>query len=380
MFSKKFKPASLMVLPLAALLALTSCDEDEASVPTPAPVDISETKDLFSAPVQPNPLATDPSVVIVRVNGEDITHGDIQDATRMLIQQEMQRFYMRASQSGSQISQQQMEQLQGQLANNPKVAEEAKNMLIDQNLMVAAIAAANIEVSEEDFNAALEEDRARIPEGQDLDSALEAQGVTMEQYTSQLKKRLEANEYIDLITDNVAEATEEEAKAFYDENQEGFKKPATATASHILISFDPLSTNEVEVAETKAQKKAQIEKIRADILAGTITFEDAAKQYSSCPSGAEGGSLGSFGKGSMVPEFEEASFTQEIGEIGEPVETQFGYHIIKATERSEAGVISFEEAKERLLPMLTNQNKQSAVSDFIKGLRDSATIEMVATP
>ena len=143
-------------------------------------------------------------------------------------------------------------------------------------------------------------------------------------------------------------------------------------ASHILIKFEETDTD-----ETKAAKKVQIEKIRADIISGTNTFEEAATAHSDCPSKAQGGSLGNFGKGQMVPEFEVAAFTQEIDEVGDVVETQFGYHIIKVTDHQEAGVVPYEESKEQLMVFLTGQKKQEAVSAFIKSLRDSATIEVV---
>jgi parvulin-like peptidyl-prolyl isomerase len=63
------------------------------------------------------------------------------------------------------------------------------------------------------------------------------------------------------------------------------------------------------------------------------SFEELAKKYSSCPSGHEGGDLGFFGKGQMVPEFEKEAFSLKIGEISKPVKTQFGYHLIKVTDK-----------------------------------------------
>ena len=77
----------------------------------------------------------------------------------------------------------------------------------------------------------------------------------------------------------------------------------------------------------------------------------------------------------MVPAFEVAAFSQEPGEIGEVIETQFGYHIIMVTEHQEEGTMDFEESKDQLIDYLTNQKKQQAALDYIASLRDSATIE-----
>ena len=92
---------------------------------------------------------------------------------------------------------------------------------------------------------------------------------------------------------------------------------ATASARHILVD------NEAKCNELKEQ-----------INAGTITFEQAAKENSSCPSGASGGDLGTFSQGQMVPEFDKVVFNDEVGVVHGPVQTQFGYHLLEITDRS----------------------------------------------
>jgi len=92
---------------------------------------------------------------------------------------------------------------------------------------------------------------------------------------------------------------------------------ASASARHILVSDEALCN-------------ALKEKINAK----EITFEQAAKENSTCPSGAKGGDLGSFGQGQMVPEFDKVVFNDEVGVVHGPVKTQFGYHLLEVTERS----------------------------------------------
>ena len=89
-----------------------------------------------------------------------------------------------------------------------------------------------------------------------------------------------------------------------------------ASARHILVE-----------SESDCQKLV-------DDINGGADFADVAKQHSKCPSGKEGGSLGSFGPGQMVKEFDEAVFNGDIGAVQGPVKTQFGYHILQVTERS----------------------------------------------
>ena len=90
-----------------------------------------------------------------------------------------------------------------------------------------------------------------------------------------------------------------------------------ASARHILVATEDECNN-----------------LKKEIEAGT-SFADAAAKHSKCPSGKSGGDLGEFGRGQMVPEFDEVVFTGEIGKTLGPVKTQFGYHLIEVTKRSD---------------------------------------------
>ncbi|WP_299176564.1 peptidylprolyl isomerase [uncultured Neptuniibacter sp.] len=92
---------------------------------------------------------------------------------------------------------------------------------------------------------------------------------------------------------------------------------ARATARHILVDTE-----------------AQCIQLKTDIENG-LDFAEAAKQHSSCPSGGQGGDLGSFGRGQMVPEFDKAVFTGEVGVVQGPIQTQFGYHLLEVTSRED---------------------------------------------
>lgn len=138
-------------------------------------------------------------------------------------------------------------------------------------------------------------------------------------------------------------ATEEECRAYFEENESKFQKGAQAKAKHILID-----------SEDKAND------IRNEIESGAKSFEDAAKEYSTCPSASRGGDLGNFGRGQMVPEFDEAVFSAEVGQLLGPVKTQFGYHLIVVDELSLGEQASYEEVAPQLRQQLTNE-KQNQV-------------------
>ena len=111
----------------------------------------------------------------------------------------------------------------------------------------------------------------------------------------------------------------------------GLTDSRTAAASHILFGF-----NKYDPSSAEGEAAA----LKAKIAAGEISFADAAVEYSTCPSKAKGGDLGTFKRGAMVPEFDKAVFEVDeavpIGTLQGPIKTKFGYHLIKVVERDDA--------------------------------------------
>jgi hypothetical protein len=107
--------------------------------------------------------------------------------------------------------------------------------------------------------------------------------------------------------------------------------PLTVEASHILIAYSGALRADPSVTRSMDEARQLASDILMKINSGEVTFEDAAIEFSDCPSGTSGGSLGQFGRGAMVPEFETAAFGLEVGAVSGVVETDFGFHIIKRT-------------------------------------------------
>ena len=329
---------------LTASLLFTAMAQDNSNG-----IDLSKTEDLFSAPMQPNPLTNDPEAVVVRVNDMEIKRGEIIE----LVNLTMQRI-------GGQVPPQQLPQLQQQMYTR------VKNDLINAKLIENAVQTSDIQVSEADIEAEITTIRESLPEGKTLEELLAVQENTLAELKSDIRNQLASRTLFEQQVVGVPDANEVDAKTFYDENPTNFQTPEQVTASHILIAASD---------DASEDPKATLEEIRASIIAGETSFAEAAAAHSSCPSSANGGSLGTFGKGQMVPEFEIAAFTQEVGEVGDIVETQFGYHIIQVSERTEEGTIAFQTAKDQIIEFLTNQSKQQVISSYIETLRDQATIE-----
>ncbi len=102
-----------------------------------------------------------------------------------------------------------------------------------------------------------------------------------------------------------------------------------------------------------------------------------AKEYSTCPSSKQGGDLGFFGKGQMVPSFEKAAFALKPGEISNVVETQFGYHVIKLTEKKPAVTTDFNEVKAKIEEFLKGQKVNEAIQKYLAETKKTAKIEIL---
>lgn len=164
------------------------------------------------------------------------------------------------------------------------------------------------------------------------------------------------------------QVTAEEVERYYEANASRFERQEEVRASHILVKLDRQAS--AEEAETA---KAKIEDIRGKIADG-MDFDEAARKFSEGPSGPKGGDLGWFGRGRMVPDFEEAAFALEPGTVSEPVRTDFGWHLIKLEERRAPGPIPLAEVETDIRDQLARDKAASVVGDAL----DEAT-EMAAS-
>ncbi|NLD38805.1 MAG: peptidylprolyl isomerase [Desulfatiglans sp.] len=285
------------------------------------------------------------------VNGKDIPKDEYE--------REISRIKNQISAQGGEIAESEMAELKKQVMEN----------LISMELLYQTSLERGGTVDQALIDNEWAQVTSRYPDRNDLKKALDDLKITEEIIKAQIKKGLTVNTFIEK---NFVEKTvipESEAKAYYDNNAERFNKPESVRASHILIKVEP--------AEDETKKKAaraEIEKIQAKVKAGE-DFAALAKETSQCPSSKEGGDLGVFTRGQMVKPFEEAAFALAQGAVSDIVETEFGYHLIKVTEKQAAGKYSFDEVKVNLTNYLKETKVKKDLSDFVKGLRDKAKIE-----
>lgn len=152
--------------------------------------------------------------------------------------------------------------------------------------------------------------------------------------------------------------TDDEIKKFYKDNKDLFKENESANASHILVAEED-TANEI------------YEKVK-----NGEDFASLAKEFSTCPSKEKGGELGTFTRGQMVKEFEDAVFNNEVGAITEPVKTQFGYHIIKINDKNEGRDLAFDEVKDKIAAQVRRQKEQALYNEKITELKEKYQVKM----
>ncbi|MBL9153074.1 MAG: peptidylprolyl isomerase [Verrucomicrobiales bacterium] len=292
--------------------------------------------------------------VLLTVDGTPITEGDVRDL-----------FVARFARQFQQMPPEQQQMLQ------PQLEERIMSELISKTLLLNAANKDGYKASTEDVDKSLKEIAANLPEGATIEQFATSAGMTVDKVRQQIGDDMKIRQLIDKVTGEVAKPEDAEVKKYFDEHPDEFKQAEAVHASHILVSTQGI-TDEAELAK----KKAAAEGLRAQLIEKKgENFADLAKAHSDCPSKAQGGDLGEFGRGQMVPEFEKAAFAQEIGAVGEMVQTQFGWHIIKVTEKKEAKQLAYADVKTELTENIHDERKGEKIQTYLQDLRGKAKIE-----
>ncbi|MDD2900144.1 MAG: peptidylprolyl isomerase [Desulfuromonadaceae bacterium] len=303
-------------------------------------------KETAVAPVSPAPAQLQGAVA--RVNGSTIDATELRRAKKILLR-------------GQTVP------VDKQAAIDKQVVEQ----LISAELLYQAAAKQEVPDLEKQIDAKLVQGKARFKDEQDFKKAiadLEMNERDLREYT---RRDLLISRFVETSFVTKVAVPEEEVRSFYDKNQDKFKRDETIRASHILIGTDAKAT-----ADEKKKAREKAEKLKKE-LTGGADFAALAKGNSTCPSAPQGGDLGFFGKGQMVPAFEKAAYALKPGEISDIVETQFGYHIIKLTEKKPAEHAEFKDVKAKIEEYLKGQKVNAAIQKYLEEARKTAKIEVL---
>jgi len=253
--------------------------------------------------------------------------------------------------------------------------ETVIDALVMEQLLSEEAKKANIaEVTDQELTAEMSKRLATMSPPMTVEQyqkALEAQGYNYEVMRKGYAQNLRYERLFESKFPGAFNTTEAEAKKYYDENVKEFQVAEQVRASHILIR--PADPN-TDPNQAKVQAKHKAEELLKKVKGGA-DFAAVAKESSEDPTTkGQGGDLGLFPRGPMYKSFEDAAFNLKVGQVSDLVETPFGYHIIKLTERHDPNQITFEKAKIDIINGLTRQKREEAIRKYIESLRQNAKI------
>lgn len=342
---------------LAACSRSTAADAKTQAAPAAAPASAAaaqSTPPPAAAELPPptaKPVPAQLPEIVARVNGEAINATELQNAVKAL-----------EGRAGGPVPADQRD----------RVYRGVLDDMIGYKLLMQEAKARKVAVPDADVEAQIAQIRSQFPNQQQFEQALAAQKTTLQEVRDDARAAMSVERLVDGEINAKIAVKPEAVSDFYQKNQDKFQQGPRVRASHILIQV-PQGAD----AATKQQAKTKADAILKDLKAGK-DFSAAAKENSQDPGSApNGGDLGFFEKGQMVPQFDQVAFTLKPGEMSDVVETQFGYHIIKVAEKQDSHVVPLEEAKPQIEQYLTDQNRHAETQLFVNALKAKAKIEIL---
>ncbi|BBO77609.1 peptidylprolyl isomerase [Desulfosarcina widdelii] len=288
---------------------------------------------------------------IARVNDQMLMRQDLD--------REMKLVSLRLARQGQPVSAAQLKQYEANI----------RETLINRTLLLQQARSAGVDVKESLVTKALSEFKAAFDGEMGYARALADMGFSEESLKNQIRDGLAVKALIDDKVTRHISLSDRQVRAFYDDNPSLFRRPEQVRASHILIKV-PENADPAK----KDEALAAIQALKARIENGE-DFAVLAMENSDCPSKAKGGDLGFFGREQMVKPFSDAAFALQPGQMSDVVETRFGYHLIRVTERQEEQTLPFNDVKEAIASRLRQEQEGKKIDAYIEKLKEHADIK-----
>jgi peptidyl-prolyl cis-trans isomerase C len=288
---------------------------------------------------------------VATVNGKGVS--------RKAYEREIELLKARAASQGRPLAEPQLSMIKVQILDN----------MINQELLYQESKKSGIVIGADAVESHLGTIKNRFENEAAFQQAIEKMQVTEEEIKFQIRRGMAIQELVQTQVVEKIDISDADMKQYFDAHPEEFKQAEQVKASHILVKVTP----DAEAAQ-KEQALKKIQDVREKIEKGE-DFSSLAQEYSEGPSASRGGDLGYFSRGQMVKPFEDAAFDLKTDQVSDVVETRFGYHLIKVTERKAEKMPSYKEVKEDLNERLKQERTQQEVDAYIKGLRENAEIK-----
>lgn len=302
------------------------------------------------SPATPIAPSGPPSQVVAKVNGQPITRGELDFMVKNVMREKAVAI---------------------PTDQHAEIRRRVLDDLINKELLYQKAKSSNLSVTPEELSRTMTNIKADFADEKAFNEQLRKDGMTLPGVEAIIRQGMVIDKYLTTSVKEKIKILPAEEEKFYADNKEKMKHPEQLRASHILLRADASST-----AEVKQAQKTKAEEALARARKGE-DFAALAKQYSQDPTTTpNGGDLGFFGKGQMVPAFDEAAWALKPGEISGVVETNYGYHIIKAIARRPEGLTPIDDVRARIHEYLVNQHVQEETQKALVDLRAQAKIDV----
>ena len=243
--------------------------------------------------------------------------------------------------------------------------------LIGEKLMESQLKELNIEVADAEIDLAIDDVKKQNNiDGPQFEQLLQSEGYSLATYRAFMKKHLARMKLVNLKVRSKVKVSEEDLRAEYQRGAKAESEDAEVHARHLLVQLAAKATPEqVEAGRKKAVALAE------EARGAGVDFAKLAKEKSEGPSKDDGGDLGFFRRGVMVPEFERVAFTLPIGGVSDPIRTKFGWHVIKVEERRALAAKPYEEMKDQLREKILRNQLERYTDQYIQELRSQSVVE-----
>jgi peptidyl-prolyl cis-trans isomerase SurA len=243
--------------------------------------------------------------------------------------------------------------------------------LIDEKLIDQEVRKFGIKVTSKELEGVVEDIKRRNGFTQeDMEKALAREGLTVEAFKKQVEKGLQRRKLIQSAVKTVSKPSEKELREFYQKNVDAYRTPVSYRPGHILFVI-PKEATPGEIQEIKKKCQKALDRIRRG-----EDFRECAVIYSEDATAKDGGDLGYFKKGDLLPVLEKEILRLNVGEVSGIVRTEFGFHIVKLYERKGGEPLPFEEVKEKVETEYYAQETEKSFKNYLATLKEKSIIEI----
>jgi len=265
-------------------------------------------------------------------------------------------------------------QIENRLERNEKLRElrlKALDRLVEEKVLDFEAKKAGIRVTNREVESIIDDIKRRSNATQaDLENALAKDGLTYERYKKEIERQITRQRLVQWSIKAEPKASEKELRDFYEKNSSRYRTMESYRPAHILFVVPKNATPE-QILEIRIRCQKVLDRIR-----NGENFGEMALLYSQDPSSKDGGDLGFFKKGELLPPLERAALRLKVGEVSETVRTDYGFHLVKLIDRRGGLPLPFEEVKEKIQADYLGMEMEKAVRQLISSMKEKSVIEI----